>query len=161
MKHKSDPISLLFHCFLLLLLWEQHSLMRSARSLLMFPIPTFSFSSSFFFPQWHWDWPHDLVLARQALYHLSHSLELLFYLFFFIMPLLFWPEPALDHNPPTYTFHVVGIIDVYHHSWLVGWDGVSLTFARLALNHDPPNLCLPDSWDYRSETPHLTSATSS
>jgi hypothetical protein len=32
--------------------------------------------------------------------------------------------------------------------------GVSLTvFARAALNHSPPDLCLPNSWNYRVEPP--------
>jgi hypothetical protein len=45
---------------------------------------------------------------------------------------------------------------VNHHFLLVPSDRVLPTFfAGLASNHDPPDLCLPSSGDYRRELPHL------
>jgi hypothetical protein len=38
---------------------------------------------------------------------------------------------------------------MYHHTPLISWDGISLTFfPRLAWNHNPPNLYLLSSWVY-------------
>jgi hypothetical protein len=58
---------------------------------------------------------------------------------------------ALDPDPPTYASHVVGMTDALHYTQFVAWDKVLLTFARLALNRSPPDLCLISSWDYKHE----------
>jgi hypothetical protein len=45
-----------------------------------------------------------------------------------------------------FTFHIVGITVVNHYTQLVGRDGILLIFPpELALNHNPPDLCLPSS----------------
>jgi hypothetical protein len=54
--------------------------------------------------------------------------------------------PASKHGPPTYTSHLPGITIVHHHTQLVCWDGVSLTFF-------PPEACLElqSSWSLPPE----------
>jgi hypothetical protein len=38
---------------------------------------------------------------------------------------------------------------MHHYTQLVFWGGISLTFCQAGLHQDPPDLCLPYSWDYR------------
>jgi hypothetical protein len=48
---------------------------------------------------------------------------------------------------------VSGITGTCYHAWLIDWAQISLTYflPRLASNHDPPDLYLLSSWDYRCE----------
>jgi hypothetical protein len=75
-----------------------------------------------------------LALARQALYHLSHTPPPQVLLFFRLLSdrvSLFLPRSAWDLNAPTYTTHVAGTIDVSHLSHPACWDGVSQTFCQV------------------------------
>jgi hypothetical protein len=63
----------------------------------------------------------------------------------------------LDCNPPTYASYIAWIIDLYHHTQLVGWDGGLDNFLQgLVSNHNPPNFCLLSSWDYSHVMLYLT-----
>jgi hypothetical protein len=45
------------------------------------------------------------------------------------------------------TSHVTGMTGAYHHALMVCWEGVLITnLPRFALNHQPPNRCLPCSY---------------
>jgi hypothetical protein len=66
--------------------------------------------------------------AWQAHYHLSHTLSPLLFIYF-SNRVLHCPGPASDHDVPIYASHVVGIIDIYHHTQLVGGDEILLTFC--------------------------------
>jgi hypothetical protein len=62
----------------------------------------------------------------------------------------FFPRKVSDH-PPTY-----GLLCLWDHryalSHLADWDrDLTYFLLRLALNCDPPDLCLLSSWDYRVE----------
>jgi hypothetical protein len=49
--------------------------------------------------------------------------------------------------------YIAGMTVLYPHAWLTGWDGgLYNLLPRLALNCDPPNLCLLGSWVYRCES---------
>jgi hypothetical protein len=60
---------------------------------------------------------------------------------------LFCLGPASDFKFPTYVSHIAGATGMYHsrpaclNNFLLG----------LASNHNPPNLWLPSSWEYRRE----------
>jgi hypothetical protein len=59
---------------------------------------------------------------------------------------MFFARASLDHDP------VAGLRDVYHHTQLLVEMGSHITFLfRLPLKQDPPNLHLPNSWDYRQK----------
>jgi hypothetical protein len=53
-------------------------------------------------------------------------------------------------DPPTYDSCIAGITDVHHYT-----RGLNNYLPRLAFTNYPPNFCLPNSWDYRRELPHL------
>jgi hypothetical protein len=59
--------------------------------------------------------------------------------------------PGLDHNLPTYPFHITGIAGMLLSvpCWL-RW-GLTKFWGRLVSNCDSPNLCLLISWNYRYE----------
>jgi hypothetical protein len=49
---------------------------------------------------------------------------------------------------------LLGVTGAYHHAQLLGEMGShELVSPGLALNHDPPDLSLPSSQDYRCEPP--------
>jgi hypothetical protein len=57
----------------------------------------------------------------------------------------------VDHDPPINAFYVAEMAGTRHYAQLfIGCHGGLTNFLpRLALNHDPPDLCLLISWDYR------------
>jgi hypothetical protein len=57
-------------------------------------------------------------------------------------------QVGLDHSPSIYTSCIVRTTGMDRTNFLPG----------LALNYDPPDLCLSSSWDCRSETPYLASS---
>jgi hypothetical protein len=61
-------------------------------------------------------------IAKQALYHLSHTppTNPFCFSYFLDRSLCFYLEQASDCDPPTYASHVAGVTDAYHHSqWFV------------------------------------------
>jgi hypothetical protein len=86
-------------------------------------------------------WTQDLALGRQMFCHLSHVLVLLWFRYF---PYRGWcpippPRARLRLKSPVY--------------WL-RW-GLAKFFPELGWNLDPPDLQLPNSWDYRNVPSHL------
>jgi hypothetical protein len=101
-----------------------------------------------------------LALTRHMLYHLTHDPNP-FCTNYFSEFLALFSGLTLVLNPPPYSSHVAGIIDVNTHAQLVCWDIVSLSFAPAGLNLWC-SWSLPCSrWDYRCEPPQPTSTTSS
>jgi hypothetical protein len=69
----------------------------------------------FFFSFWGTRWIQGLMLARQALYYLSHISTALYTLIIFQIGFYtFGLGPVLDHDPPVY---VAGITDMSHCIW--------------------------------------------
>jgi hypothetical protein len=68
------------------------------------------------------DWIQDLVLARKVLYHLSQGPYFLNRVLRFCLG---------QHGPPSpiYPSHIAGMTGKCCHIWLIGWEGVSLTFC--------------------------------
>jgi hypothetical protein len=91
------------------------------------------------------------VIAKQALYHLSHTLiPFLLYLFiFWIRAHSFCPGRASDHES-SWGNRCVAL----HPACLLRW-GLANFLPRLDLNLDPPDLYLLNSQDYRCEPPCL------
>jgi hypothetical protein len=97
-------------------------------------------------------WILGLILGRQTLYHFFLALSPALF-FFFSGKSSFLPSTDLDLNPtcgwdsrlkppcPAYWLRR-GLANFF---WLV-----------LALDYDPPNLCLLNSWDYRHNPLHCT-----
>jgi hypothetical protein len=101
-----------------------------------------------------WVWTQSFTPAKQGLYGWPTPL-VLFCFGYLDRVLYFFPRWALEHNPPSYAFCIVLIIDMYHYTWLVSLDGVVKNFlSGLASNHDFPDLCLPSSWNYRCVLSH-------
>jgi hypothetical protein len=82
------------------------------------------------------------MLGRQALYHLIHA-SYLFCSGYFGVRVSLFVQASLDHNPPIYTSGVARMKGACHCTQLLVEMDVLLTFPRLVLNHDPPNLSLP------------------
>jgi hypothetical protein len=59
---------------------------------------------------------------------------------------------CLDSDPLTYVSHIAGMTGAWHHArlFLLRWGFLFL--PKLALNHDPLNLCSPSSWNHRCES---------
>jgi hypothetical protein len=66
-----------------------------------------------------WVWIQGLMLARQVIYHLSHIPALTFFRWGFAFD---WGQIVCTSS------YIIGITDVYHNSWFIGWDEVFLTF---------------------------------
>jgi hypothetical protein len=108
---------------------------------------------------WYCIWSQGLILASQELHHLSHTAIPFWFSYSSGRGLHFCSGPASDLSPLTYASHVARIAritDATNHTQPVGWDMVSLNFLpRLASNHDPLDVYLLSSWDYRWTLPHL------
>jgi hypothetical protein len=66
-----------------------------------------------------------------------------------------WVSSPAGQDPPIYASCIGGFTDVYHHTQLVCWDGVSITFLPgLASSLCPLDLHLLSSLDYRPEPPY-------
>jgi hypothetical protein len=77
-------------------------------------------------------WTQDLVLARQMLHHLNHiPSPFLVVIFQVWSSVCAWGQPQTAVLLPmaSHIFHIADITDMHHHSWLIGWDGISLTFC--------------------------------
>jgi hypothetical protein len=62
----------------------------------------------------------------------------------------FYAWAGLNHNPPIYASCVTGVTDTCHHAHLLLVEKGSWELRpRLGSNHDPPDICLPSSYDYR------------
>jgi hypothetical protein len=66
-------------------------------------------------------WAQGLILARQALYHLSHPIDP-FYLCYFGDRVLLFAEAGMAWHPHIYASHIAGVTDVS----TLGWDGFLL-----------------------------------
>jgi hypothetical protein len=70
---------------------------------------------------------------------------------------MFLPGMASSPSPPSYAPHIAGITSMYHHTWLAGlkWNLKVFFFAWAGLelysNHDPSDIWLSSSWNYRCE----------
>jgi hypothetical protein len=93
------------------------------------------------------------VLSIQELYHTPNPFG---FSYFLNTVLCFCP--GLDCDPPIYAAPVAKMIGICHHTklyWL-RWD-LTKFLLGLALNRDPPDLCLPSSWDCRGTLSCLAS----
>jgi hypothetical protein len=54
----------------------------------------------------------------------------------------------LDSDPPVYAFHMAEITGAHHQAQLLLFPNF---LPGLASNHNPPDLCLSDSLDYKCE----------
>jgi hypothetical protein len=60
---------------------------------------------------------------------------------------------GLSHDPPTYSCHVTDIPGKHYHPLFLEMMSCYL-FAWVNWNHDPPDLYLSSSWDYRGTSSH-------
>jgi hypothetical protein len=60
-----------------------------------------------------------LMLGRQVLYYLSHTLNLFFALVIFGEGVMVLPSSSLDYRPLTYVSCVAGSTGMHHHASLV------------------------------------------
>jgi hypothetical protein len=77
-------------------------------------------------------WTQGLTLARQAIYHWSHSLPPSALVIFFgwgIGSCTVLPGAGLGWQSSYLCFLCVGTSGLHHLTWLVCWDGVPLTFC--------------------------------
>jgi hypothetical protein len=65
--------------------------------------------------------PH---IARQMFNPLNHTPSPFHVSYFSDRVLCLCPGPASDHNPSTQASFIAEITDVYHHAWIVCWDGM-------------------------------------
>jgi hypothetical protein len=63
-----------------------------------------------------------LNLARQACYHLIHTLSQFCLGWFWVRVSNFCSRPSSDHDPPIYVSHVAGMTGVCHHAWFTALD---------------------------------------
>jgi hypothetical protein len=82
-------------------------------------------------------------------YHLSHTPSHFCFSYFWVGSPVF-AQSSL-HGDPIYISCISGMTGGHHHTCHpIGWDGGPAIFLPLrASNHDPPNLCLQSSWEYR------------
>jgi hypothetical protein len=62
----------------------------------------------------------DLVLARQALYHVNYISSLFTLVFFFQIGPCFYAGASLIQDPPTYTSSIAGMIGACHYTQIIG-----------------------------------------
>jgi hypothetical protein len=74
-------------------------------------------------------WTQGLMLAREVLYHLSHTFNSFCFSYFLYRISTFCLGPTSDCDPPTYASQVTRVIITCHHIWPVCWIGVLLTFG--------------------------------
>jgi hypothetical protein len=94
-------------------------------------------------------------LARQVLYHLSHT-PTLFALALFLIGSYVYAWAGLDHDPGSvYVSYVAGVIGMSYCAQMLVEMGSCSVLLLMTLNYSPPNLSLLSSWDYRCESQHL------
>jgi hypothetical protein len=76
-------------------------------------------------------WTQGLAFAKQALYHLSHTFNWFCFSLLFRYSLM--SLPRVGFRPWSSYFHLAEITGMYHHSQLVLWNRVFLTFAWAGL----------------------------
>jgi hypothetical protein len=93
-----------------------------------------------------------LLLAWQALFHLSYTSSSFIFSYFLDRALCFCLGLGLDHDPPIYIFCIVGMTVYTLLQFIFSDESHTYFFTRLASNHDPTNFNLLSIWDYRRES---------
>jgi hypothetical protein len=100
-----------------------------------------------------WFWIQSLTFALPFELHTQSFFALVI---FQTGPCNFALRSASDSDLPIYISHIAGMTGTCHHTWLVSWNRVSLTFMPgLASNHYLPNLYILSKWNYKCALPHL------
>jgi hypothetical protein len=96
-------------------------------------------------------WTHALALARQVLYHLSHTYNPFVYYFSdrICLFVCFFPRASLGHSPLLVPSEWLGLPHKLPCSPCLLWWNLTNFFPGLTFNHDPLNLHLLSGWDYR------------
>jgi hypothetical protein len=72
-------------------------------------------------------WTQGLLLTKQAIYHLIHTVNSFCFSLFFRQILVLLLGLASGHDLLTSASQIGGIIDMNHHDGLVMWDSISLS----------------------------------
>jgi hypothetical protein len=87
------------------------------------------------------------VLARQLVYHLTHTPSLFFALVIFFNRVSHLCLHSLNHNSPIFASHIARVTDV-HHSFLLVEMGSCELSAWGGLELQPSRFLRQSSWDY-------------